>query len=293
MKKLAIIYTILVVSFSAIYAQPFTDIATFNAQKLNTKYSNGIGTNLTSNYFAGLLLPLKINAKNTIIVRLNTEELVSKNTAYDIKERSLYALTFGIGAQHYFGKKLSAVFLFIPKIATDFEKKLNQYDKQYGGTVLLQYKFGKHFRAKAGMYYNKEPFGNFFVPLLGIDWQISPRWMIYGTFPLMNRLEFKISNHFYTGVGSRVYGRSYRLSSYLNSDYIWNQENQVKYFLDYYITKKLVCYAELGRTFGYGPKQIMFNKSRDNVVLNHPIYQPINQGIFVNVGVAIRIRTGI
>jgi hypothetical protein len=49
----------------------------------------------------------------------------------------------------------------------------------------------------------------------------------------------------------------------------------------------------LGRTLGYGPKQIMFNKSRDNIVLNNPLYQPIQQGFFVNVGVAFRIRTGI
>jgi hypothetical protein len=293
MKKLALIGGVYLIRLNVLLAQPFTDIASFSAQQLNTKYKSNSSKNVTTNYFAGLLLPIKIDSNNTIIVRLNGEELVTKNEATTNVKGRLYALTLGIGAQHYFNKKLSAVLLLMPKIASDFSEKINQYDRQYGGSLLVQYKFGKKFRAKAGLFYNKEPFGNFFVPLFGVDWQIGPRWMLYGTFPLMNRLEFKINEHFYTGLGVRIYGRSYRLNSYWNRDYVWNQENQIKYFFDYYITKKLICYAELGRTLRYGPKQIMFNKTRDNVQLNNPVYQPIHQGFFVNVGMAFRIRTGI
>jgi hypothetical protein len=274
-------------------AQPYTDIASVSGQQLNTKYTNNEGRNITNNYFAGLLLPFKIDSSNTIIVRLNGEALATRNTNYKDTKGELYALTLGIGAQHYFNRELSAVLILMPKIASDFSEKINKYDQQYGGSILFQYKFGKNFRAKAGLFYNREPFGNFFVPLFGVDWQISTRWMLYGTFPLINRLEFKINEHFYTGLGARIYGRSYRLNSYWNHNYVWNQENQIKYFFDYYITKKLVCYTELGRTLGYGPKQIIFNSSRENVLQNNPLYTPIKQGFFVNVGFAFRIRTGI
>jgi hypothetical protein len=293
MKKIGHLYLLLLLNYTNVLAQPFTDIASFSTQQLNTKYARTLEKNTTTNYFAGLLIPLKIDSNNNIIIRLNGEELVTENNAYAATKGRLYALTLGLGLQHYFNKKLSAVLLLMPKIASDFSEKFNQYDRQYGGSLLVQYKFGKNFRAKAGLFYNKEPFGNFFVPLFGIDWQISPRWMLYGTFPLMNRLEFKINEHFYTGVGARIYGRSYRLNSYWNRNYIWNQENQIKYFFDYYITKKLVCYAELGRTLGYGPKQILFDQSRENVVDNNPLYEPIKQGFFVNVGIAFRIRNGI
>lgn len=293
MKKLALLYLIFLLNFSGMLAQPFTDIASLSAQQLNTKYAINNEKNTVTNYFAGLLLPIKIDSNNIIIFRLNGEELVSKNNAYTDAKGRLYALTLGIGLQHYFTENLSSVLLLMPKVASDFSEKFNQYDRQYGGSLLVQYKFGKNFRAKAGLFYNREPFGNFFVPLFGVDWQISPRWMLYGTFPLINRLEFKINEHFYTGIGARIYGRSYRLSSYWNRNYIWNQENQIKYFFDYYITKKLVCYAELGRTLGYGPKQILFNSSRENVITNNPLYQPIHQGFFVNVGIAFRIRNGI
>jgi hypothetical protein len=293
MKKLVFLHFLLFLNYTKIWSQPFTDIASISAQQLNTKYTNNIEKNTTTNYFAGLLVPLKIDSNNNLIIRLNGEELVTRNNAYEAAKGRLYALTLGIGLQRYFNKNISAVLLLMPKIASDFSEKFNQYDKQYGGSMLLQYKFGKNFRAKAGLFYNKEPFGNFFVPLFGVDWQISPRWMLYGIFPLINRLEFKINDHFYTGVGARIYGRSYRLNSYWDRDYIWNQENQIKYFFDYYVTKKLVCYTELGRTLGYGPKQIMFNQSRENIVVNNPLYQTIHQGFFINAGIAFRIRNGI
>lgn len=293
MKKKFLIFAFSYTCATSLIAQPFTDIASLSAQQLNTKYENGLSKNTTTNYFAGLLLPIKIDSNNTVIVRLNGEELVTKNTAYSPVKGHLYALTLGLGVQHYFTKKFSAVLILMPKIASDFSERFNAYDRQYGGSLLLQYKFGKNFRVKAGLFYNREPFGNFFVPLFGVDWQISPRWMLYGTFPLINRLEFKINEHFYTGVGARVYGRSYRLNSFWNHNYIWNQENQVKYFIDYYMTKKLVFYTELGRTLGYGPKQFEFNKSRETPIENNGLYLPLQQGFFVNAGIAFRIRTGI
>lgn len=294
MKKILLFSLFQFLSILPGLAQPFTDIAVFNAQQLQTVYSaNTSQKNITSNYFAGILLPFKVDSNNTIIVRLNGEQLNTKNSAVPEVQGRLYALTIGIGLQHFFNKSFSAVFIAMPKTASDFSEKWNQYDRQLGASLLFQYKFNKNFRAKAGMFYNREPFGNFFVPLFGVDWQISPRWMLYGTFPLINRLEFKINQHFYTGLGARIYGRSYRLNSYWNRNYIWNQENQIKYFIDYYITKKLVCFAELGRTLGYGPKQVLFNQSRDQVVFNHPLYQPLRQGFFINAGLAFRIRSGI
>lgn len=274
-------------------AQPFADIASVSAQQLNTSYKNGSGKNTTTNYFTGILLPLKIDSNNTFIVRLNGEALITKNSAYQSYDGYLYALTLGVGFQHYFTRSFSTVLIVMPKVASDFKDRFNKYDRQYGGSLLVQYKFGKNFRAKAGLFYNKEPFGNFFVPLFGVDWQISKRWMLYGTFPLINRLEFKINEHIYTGVGARIYGRSYRLNGYWNNNYIWNQENQIKYFIDYYITKKLVLYAELGRTLGYGPKQFLFEGARENAIDDNPLYTPLNQGFFINAGLAFRVRTGI
>lgn len=268
MKNIVLVFSFILLKFSFLKAQPFTDIASISAQQLRTTYQDIAAKNSTTNYFAGLLLPINLDSNNTVIVRLNAEELVTKNYAYEHAKESLFALTLGVGMQHYFNKKLSAVFLFMPKVASDFSEKLNKYDRQYGGSLLFQYKFGKNFRAKTGVFYNREPFGNFFVPLFGVDWQISKRWMLYGTFPIMNRLEFKINEHLYTGIGARIYGRSYRLSSYWNRNYIWNQENQIKYFFDYYITKKLVCYTEIGRTLGYSPKQILYNQSRENIAFN-------------------------
>lgn len=293
MKKIT--FATLFIMLTGFYAgaQPFIDIASVSAQQLNTKYTENSNYNTTSNYFASLLLPIRIDSSNNFIVRVNAEQLSTFNGTQPLAPINLYAFTAALGLQHSFNDKFSATALFMPKVASDLKEKLNRFDQQYGVFFLMQYKVSKNLRLKTGLYYNKEPFGNFFVPLVGIDWQISKRWMWYGTFPFLNRLEYKINNRLYTGAGARIFGRSYRLNSYWNRDYVWNQENQVKYFLDFYMTKKLVSFIEIGRSIGFGPKQIASDQSRDNVVLNNPLYRPLEQGFFIHTGLAFRLRTGL
>ncbi|MFN4812164.1 MAG: DUF6268 family outer membrane beta-barrel protein [Bacteroidota bacterium] len=294
MKKNQFATIILMLFGCTIWAQPYIDFASISGQQLNTHYSGSEELNTTTNYFASLLIPFKINAKSTIIARLNYEQLSTFNGKQPQAPINLYTYSATIGYQHYFSEQFSALVLLTPKASTDFKDAFNdKYDLQYGGSMLLQYKISKTLRVKAGLYYNKEPFGNFFVPLFGVDWQISNRWMLYGTFPFFNRLEYKINDRLYTGIGARIFGRSYRLNSYWNRDYVWNQENQLKYFLDFYMTKKLVSFIEIGRSIGFGPKQIVSDQSRDNVVLNNPLYRPLEQGFFIHAGVAFRLRTGL
>jgi hypothetical protein len=84
--KLPLLYISLLLSYTKILAQPFTDIASFSTQQLNTKYTSNIGKNTTTNYFAGLLVPLKIDSNNNIIIRLNGEELATKITLMKLQK---------------------------------------------------------------------------------------------------------------------------------------------------------------------------------------------------------------
>jgi hypothetical protein len=57
---------------------------------------------------------------------------------------------------------------FIVRRNKEAEKDVED-DWQYGGALLATWKKNPSVSFKLGMYYNKEFFGDFFIPLLGID----------------------------------------------------------------------------------------------------------------------------
>jgi hypothetical protein len=69
-------------------------------------------------------------------------------------------------------------------------------NNQAGGAVLLTYKKHPDLKYKFGLFYNREFFGNFFVPLAGIDWKINNRLQLFGVLPGNLVLERKVSRRF-------------------------------------------------------------------------------------------------
>jgi hypothetical protein len=65
-----------------------------------------------------------------------------------------------------------------------------------GGVVLHTHKVSETFSWKAGLYYNHEFFGNFFMPLAGLDWQIKDDLWLYGTLPGNLQLHKVLSSSF-------------------------------------------------------------------------------------------------
>lgn len=290
MKKV-IFFCCLFVFIAQSYCQPFVDVLSLNHQQLNTKTKNDSFKCKVNNIFAGIILPIKIDSNNYLIARANFEMLKSDISGNGVNETyTLKSFLIGIGWQHTFNSKISATLLVLPKITSDFKDEMNEKFFQYGATFLLQYKAKSNFRYKAGVYYNREPFGNFFVPLFGADIMINKNNWIYGQLPLYFRYEHKFGKKLYAGTGMRFFGRSFRLSSKLNSNYIFNQENQIKIFADYYITPKIVVYAEVGRTINYGLKQYENNKKRENRIEFPRTFSGINDGFFINGGLCYRIR---
>lgn len=275
-----------------ILAQPFVDILQINHQFLSSTYVKDTQVHHTHNSFANLLLPIKLDSSHILILRCNTERMEYFRAGDPNSPALLHSIIGGVGLQKQFNKKLNVTGIFMPRITSEWSAKLSLKDYQLGGSLLFQYKIKPGLRYKAGLYYNREPFGNFFVPLLGIDWNFKPKWWLYGNLPLSMRLEYQPHHRIYTGLGVRIYGRSYRLGPAWNYSYLWNQENQLKYFVDVKISEKLVTYAELGKSLGYGLKRYGDGQQREMPIESNPIFGDINQGYFLNLGIALRIRNG-
>jgi hypothetical protein len=122
---------------------------------------------------------------------------------------------------------------------------------QMGGAFLVTRKFNPRLQLKAGMYYNKEFFGNFFLPLLGIDWQINKNMNLFGILPGNLTFEHRVKDRLSWGAAFRTFTNSHRLveGSIAGFDnFIRINDIQLGIYSDFYLTKKMVFNLEAGHT---------------------------------------------
>lgn len=137
------------------------------------------------------------------------------------------------------------------------EAKKDPDDKwQTGGLILATFKQNELRSFKVGLYYNREFFGNFFMPLLGVDWKINDHTNLFGVLPGSMILERKLNRYFYVGASFRALTNSYRLSTVdsctsgdcVAKNYLRINDNQLGVFADMYLSNRIVFSAEAGYT---------------------------------------------
>lgn len=293
-KNVLLILTLFVLLSSKLVAQPFADILSFNYQAFSANYADSTKwKNNTDDYFLNFFLPKELKSGHTVLVRLNTEMLSSVMSPDTLCSSRLSSISLPFGMKFVTkNKKWETVVLAIPKIASDFKDVIDGYDFQYGGIFLQHFVPYKKLKIKAGLYYNREAFGNFFVPLIGVDWKVNDRINLYGVLPTNYKVEFNvIKNKLYTGINFKSFTRSFRLSQKNNYDYVRYDEMQVKLFVDCFVVPKVLVFAELGYSIGKSPWLHKYG-TNDNkeASFGNSIYSPVKSYPTVSVGIVYRVR---
>lgn len=290
-KNISFLCFLLVLLTNKTFSQPYVDIVSFNCQTFSSTYKdNAKWKNKTDDYFLNFFLPKEFKNGNTLLIRLNSEMISSTFTPDSSYTSKLYNVSMPLGFQFLSkNKKWKTVLITIPKIASDLKDAIDKNDCQLGGIFLENYVHSEKLKIKAGLYYNREAFGNFFMPLLGIDWKVSDRLNLYGILPTSYKAEYAfVKNKLYAGVNFRSLTRSFRLSKAQNLDYVRYNEIQLKLFVDYFIYKKVLIFGELGYSVGKNPWQYTYNTKIET--LRNPVYTPLKSYPIFNIGVAYRIR---
>lgn len=278
-------------------AQPFADLINVSYQSLSTTYKDSAAApNRSDNFYANLMVPVKLDSQNTIICRFYGEKLVTYYRDRSVAnmetgaESAVNSALLPLGVQHETkSKKWKFLGLVMPKLSSDFAEPLSHYDFQLGGYAMATYARSENLKIKFGLFYNREAFGNFFVPIAAVDWRPCSWFQMYGVLPNNYRFEFAPwRRRLHCGIGFKSYTRSYRLSGKYGRDYVRNDEIQLKAFADLYVAKRYVLFGEFGRTFGYSPLVYKYNTKEFSK--SAPQYLPINDAFFFNVGLAYRIR---
>ena len=259
---------------TTVFAQPYLDIV-----KLNYSYSPKQGVNekttpVRSSFFtADVTFPIELKRDGDafIINPFFTNNVGEVSTTdFHVISRGLF---LGFLKKDIF-KNWNLLSSFIVRQNKEAEVKSDD-NWQYGAVILTTWKKSQDLSFKFGLYYNKEFFGNYFMPLIGLDWEIDSKNNLFGVLPGNMIFEHKVTSKFYYGFAFRALTNSYReetIDPCFSGDcsarnYLRIDDNPLGIYADTYLSKKIVFSAEAGytilRRYRYGFKGENFHFKTD------------------------------
>lgn len=286
--------TVILLNPMEVVAQPFVDLFNAKMQLFSPQEFSADGTSKLSGYQseATFLLPMEQKNKDVILIGGDYTQLHFKTSGAINMQSDLYSTSLLLGADLGMkNQKWRTTVLLLPKINSDY-KDISMDDAQLGGVLLFNYKKKENLKYHFGLYYNREFFGDYFLPLLGIDWKINEHMNLFGDLPNNMNFEYKISNSIYSGIALLTNISSYRLNASTGGMYVREGDktmghDEVKIYLNAYLSKHLVVYAETGETFYR--TYTLYNKANE-LQETASIFRKSNDGMFVTFGIAYRFR---
>jgi hypothetical protein len=280
----------LLVSTTSIDAQPYLDL-------LSVKYTHSpddglLNRNRIQNNFellnAGFNIPILFKKDSSILMVGSFVERWKITTGKTSEIKPDY---YSLGLPVYFIKPMNHrwnITLTVIARWNGFYSSFFNNKLQIGGALINSFKKRDNLTWKIGLYFNKEFFGNFIMPLAGIDWKIDKKNSLFGVLPGNMIFEHRVTNKLYYGASFKALTNSY-MSGYINNGsvpmYIRIDDNQLGLFADYYFAKNTVLNLEAGHSFfrrirlgRYGIKQ------------NYFLTEKMNDNLFIKFGLNYRIR---
>jgi hypothetical protein len=279
------------------FSQPYVDILNVKSQFFQkTNYTDSSQNKLMSNQQeANFFLPIELKNKNKDVILIGGDYTQLNFTASGKSNGygHLQTTSLQLGFEKGWNEKWRTMLLFIPKFNAAYTD-IFRSDFQYGGVILFKYQKKENLSYHFGAYYNREFFGNYYLPLLGIDWRINNRLNLFGDLPYSMNLEYKLSKSFYGGFEFFSTTSSYRTtphggtSTYIREgDKIFGHD-EIRLYFHAYLTSHIVLTVQGGQSF-YHIFQA-YSNAGNKVINDNSVYQKNKDQLFFNVGLAYRFR---
>ncbi|MEP7263622.1 MAG: hypothetical protein ABI772_03950 [Bacteroidota bacterium] len=279
-KKLRIVAFLLYISSQLSSAQPYVDLVSLqDFHGMPDNFTGDKSVNLESDWLgAQITYPHVFKDSSILAMNAGFEEWYFHSNKFRYRLNTVYLPVTYIFRS---GIKSRLSFTAIPRMNGLPGSLFSNKNMQYGGAVIYSYKIKNRLKLKGGLYYNKEFFGNYFLPLAGFEWKATNRLYIFGLLPNNLFLDFRIGSFMHTGFVFKGITASYRLNEIYPADYFSMEEGQLKYFTDFYITKNIVLNLEVGQTVSRKYGTGFLNES--------PVNLNVNEGYFFKAGIYYRM----
>ena len=266
-------------------AQPYLELISLHAanEPTSTLYKGEDEAHIKNTWnLANLNAPIIIDKRNIIVFSPGYENRTFSQGQSDTR---IYTLYFPLTYEHTFKdtmNKLSGTLIY----RYNSTNKINPGIKNdmLGGAILFTHICNPKFDWKAGIYYNKEFYGDYFLPLVGFDWQASDRLFIWGLLPSSATVDYTVTNNFHAGFNFYAAEESYLTEG--KNAYFHFLEVQLRLFADYYIPKTpLALTLEVGHTM-----MRKYESHDDNSSPQDFILKPTESAV-LRAGIAWRFTT--
>lgn len=150
--------------------------------------------------------------------------------------------------------------LFVPRFMSDFVSPAGDA-WQFGAIGLFENKYSKNLLMRFGLLYNQELSGPLLVPLVDIDWKITPRWSITGLIPIYGKVNYELTERLTTGLSMFGLVTTYALSDPLyNTDYMERTSIDLTLFAKWNLTGNIFLEGRIGYALARNYNQ--YNKTK-------------------------------
>ena len=204
-------------------AQEYIDLFSVNYGKSQEKtFENSTVNTSISTFQTNLTLPVVLNEKYIAITVVNFSSY-SLQLFPDSNNNHLYSTNLRAGLSVKHSEHWSGVYLFLPKVASDYIN-VSSEDIYLGGLALLKYKRNENFGYGLGLYGSGEAYGMSVVPIVTFYYH-SPnkRFEINAFMPNDADINYSLTDKTRIGVDFLGHGNSYKLTTdNVRSNYVEN-----------------------------------------------------------------------
>ena len=205
MKKIAILFIVIIGGINVNYSQNTIDIITISGHfGTPKKYTESYDDRAQeTGVMLGLVAPIKIS-KNTYWYNSLNYFYWSVNNDIEmpneiVNPMQLHGFILRSGIYHKFNKNKGIQLLFSPRLMSDLEN-ISGSHYQFGGVAMYEVTYHSDLSLSYGVMYNQELFGPYVIPVLKMNWQLNNRWQISGLLPVYSKISYQATPNLHVGI---------------------------------------------------------------------------------------------
>lgn len=235
--------------FVQLQAQDFVDIVRVSTNFATMGNVDNDVKSFVNNQNIEFYYPKRLNKKLVVLAGF-TFENTTVNLFDGNSAGNLFMARLNLGIKHQHSERWAGTYVFLPKIASNFQG-IGSQDFQFGGLAVIDYKISDNWKLKFGVYTSSENHGSTITPLLGV-WHRSKNGKFYinATLPIRMDINYNFVKGFSMGADLLTSVKSYDLSKNATALYVQEESIRAALYASYgFLDKSLILRARAGLDF--------------------------------------------